>query len=69
MLPASDAYPLLPGEFLTWKLSIPASALPAVRKGTSYTLRIRLAATLASGAAADAPTLAALETELVLRAD
>ena len=62
-------YPLLPGEFLTWKLSIPASALPAGPKGTSYALRVRLNATLASGAAADAPALPALEAELVLRAD
>ena len=48
---------------------MPASALPAVRKGTSYALRVRLNATLASGAAADAPALPALEAELVLRAD
>jgi len=69
LMPMRPAFPLLPGEFLTWKLSLPASALTAVRKGTVYTLRLRLDATLISGASIDGAVLPPPEAMCVVRAD
>ena len=69
LMPHRDPYPLLPGEFLAWKMTLPSSALSGVRKGYQYVLKVRLDASLSNGTTTGGQPLALAEATLALHAD